>query len=263
MLTCDEGREKKSAEEMVNWLTKIADEKYPRNGSAKPIGSDGEEAAGASIADALELELKQLRESKASKSTGAERFTVADTDGRAMAILRCRDKTLPLVALITHMMEDTLDSGEKNTRYTNRVIPLEKTVYSTMENFKPIAKASIEMFFGNQRVSETQSAQEVQSSSVSEGSKKRREIEGKGDLKTYAVFFKHRGKNKKMDRMECINTAVEFMPKDMKVDLDNPDVTVVVQIIGRITGVSVIRDFKKLSEFNVRMLLERATANAS
>jgi len=76
--------------------------------------------------------------------------------------------------------------------------------------------------------------------------------------KTFAVVIKNRGaKNKHMNRMDIINYIVPKMPEGYTVNLDNPLVTVMVQIIGRVTGVCVIRDFKMLSEFNVRSLLAK------
>jgi len=74
----------------------------------------------------------------------------------------------------------------------------------------------------------------------------------------FAVSWKCRsGKSNKLDKMEGIKHIAQCMPEGYVVDLNNPDITVLVNVIGRFTGIGLIRDYKRLSEFNVRTLIER------
>mmetsp|Transcript_25053 Transcript_25053/g.34960 ORF Transcript_25053/g.34960 Transcript_25053/m.34960 type:complete len:180 (+) Transcript_25053:501-1040(+) len=158
-------------------------------------------------------------------------------DGKSMCLLRCVDQRINVSELVTRVMRDALATRKHYTRFTHRVLPMSHTCFSKMEELMPILDEAITEFFST--------ADELQHQNDEKE-------------KTFAVVIKNRGaKNKHMNRMDIINYIVPKMPEGYTVNLDNPLVTVMVQIIGRVTGVCVIRDFKMLSEFNVRSLLAK------
>ena len=241
LITCTEGKEAQSAREVRDWMSQAADDWYPRAKGANAAGSGaaGSGAAGesSSVADALEAELRELREqSKDAKaaSTTSNRFTIEPLDGRALAMLRVRDPAIPVETLVTRMMRGLLASGERRTRYTHRVLPLSHTCFSKPETFEKAAQKGVEQHLA----------------------------ESGAPPKSFAVFFRSRSKNASMKRMVCIDTVFSCFPKGTAVDLCSPDLTVLVQVIGRITGIGFVEGFEELGQYNVETLLKRAGEDA-
>ncbi|GAB5356241.1 hypothetical protein AAMO2058_000274000 [Amorphochlora amoebiformis] len=156
-------------------------------------------------------------------------------DGKAMHLIRVVDKSIPISQFVTRLMRHTLTTKHQETRFTHKILPMSHTCLSSMENLKKIAREAIDQFFAPEK--ETAKKAETKNS-------------------TFAVMYKTRGsKNQKMDRMDVINAVVDCMPEGFSVNLDNPDVSVLVQVIGRLTGVAVVAGFNSLSGFNIRTLL--------
>ena len=57
-----------------------------------------------------------------------------------------------------------------------------------------------------------------------------------------------------MDRALCIHKLTTLIPKHCVVDLKNPKWTVFVKVMGRVSGISVLRDYKNLARYNLRQL---------
>ena len=63
-----------------------------------------------------------------------------------------------------------------------------------------------------------------------------------------------------MDRDAIINMVAEMVPAGFTVDLKHPDVVVVVQVVGRLTGVSVVQKWEELCKYNIRVIQQAFTA---
>lgn len=54
-----------------------------------------------------------------------------------------------------------------------------------------------------------------------------------------------------LTRQSLIETVADAVPKCLKVDLESPEVFVLVEVFKSTCGVSVVRDYYKLRKFNV------------
>jgi hypothetical protein len=83
----------------------------------------------------------------------------------------------------------------------------------------------------------------------------------KEDARKYAIEFVRRGHHSGMDREEIIRHVAGLVPagKGFSVDLKSPDITILVEILGRTTGISVIPAFVSQSKFNIRSICESVT----
>ena len=65
-----------------------------------------------------------------------------------------------------------------------------------------------------------------------------------------------------INRDELIRSVASLVPRHLgfTVDLKRPQITVQVQVFGRLTGVAVIPDFGSLRDYNLRALLDIPTA---
>jgi hypothetical protein len=91
----------------------------------------------------------------------------------------------------------------------------------------------------------------------------------------FSIEFFRRGRSSHLDRMEIINHIIASLPRlnsktnklppslssliptnhsGFKVDLKKPEFVILVEICGRLTGVSVLEDYLSLGKYNVRSL---------
>mmetsp|Transcript_15499 Transcript_15499/g.18681 ORF Transcript_15499/g.18681 Transcript_15499/m.18681 type:complete len:285 (+) Transcript_15499:57-911(+) len=242
LVTCEDCKEKRAAEEVINWLTSFAEEMVGRSTDAAINNEEEDTKDLSNVADDLEAELQALRDEKETKtrkigsevggakngeSNSGNMFVKDKMDGKSMCLLRCLDKRIKVSELVTRVMKDALATGKQHTRFTHRVLPMSHTCFSKMEELKPILDEAITEFFSPASINDEQQHH----------NKDRDDDDDDEKEKTFAVVIKNRGaKNKHMDRMDIINYIVPKMPEGYTVNLDNPRVTVMVQIIGRVTG---------------------------
>uniref|UniRef100_A0A0A9DYY4 THUMP domain-containing protein n=1 Tax=Arundo donax TaxID=35708 RepID=A0A0A9DYY4_ARUDO len=73
----------------------------------------------------------------------------------------------------------------------------------------------------------------------------------------FAVLYEARS-NTGIDRMKIINAVAKCVPQAHKVDLKNPDKTIIVQIAKTICLIGVVKRYKELAKFNLRQLTSSA-----
>ncbi|KAF6155265.1 hypothetical protein GIB67_019791 [Kingdonia uniflora] len=71
--------------------------------------------------------------------------------------------------------------------------------------------------------------------------------------KEFAVLYDARA-NTGIDRMAIINSVAKSIPEPHKVDLTNPDKSIVVQIVKTVCLVGVVEKYKEFSKYNLRQL---------
>nr|CAB3490073.1 unnamed protein product [Digitaria exilis] len=65
--------------------------------------------------------------------------------------------------------------------------------------------------------------------------------------------------NTGIDRMKIINAVAKSVPQPHKVDLKNPDKTIIVQIAKTICMIGIVEKYKELAKFNLRQLTSSET----
>ncbi|KAH7511163.1 hypothetical protein FEM48_ZijujUnG0038100 [Ziziphus jujuba var. spinosa] len=69
----------------------------------------------------------------------------------------------------------------------------------------------------------------------------------------FAVLYEARA-NTGIDRMKIINAVAKSVPGPHKVDLNNPDKTIVVEIVRTVCLIGVVEKYKELAKYNLRQL---------
>ncbi|CAL5352368.1 unnamed protein product [Camellia sinensis] len=83
--------------------------------------------------------------------------------------------------------------------------------------------------------------------------KKRRNELGLELDRVFAVLYEARA-NTGIDRMKIINAVAKSVPAPHKVDLNNPDKNIVVQIVKTVCLMGVVEKYKELAKYNLRQL---------
>jgi tRNA acetyltransferase TAN1 len=129
------------------------------------------------------------------------------------------------VEIVQHMMNSAYTTKKHMSRFILRVLPVEIVCYASEEEITKAIKPLFEKHFP----------------------------EDSSSPKKFAVLYDARA-NTGIDRMQIINAVAKSVPKQHKVDLSNPDKTIIVQIAKTNCLVGVVERYKELSKFNLRQL---------
>nr|GEV95357.1 THUMP domain-containing protein [Tanacetum cinerariifolium] len=174
-----------------------------------------------SVDKLIEAELEEL------KDKSKRRFNYLDTgcNGVVFVQMHKRDED-PTPKDIAHRMISTAAATRKHmSRFILRVLPIEVTCYSSEEEISRAIKPLIAQYFP---------------------------VEVETPYK-FAVLCEARA-NSGLEKMKIINVIAKAVPGPHKVDLSNPDRTIVVQIAKTVCCIGVVDKYKELAKYNLRQL---------
>eukprot|EP01018_Ginkgo_biloba_P029467 Gb_03238 [translate_table: standard] len=180
------------------------------------------QARGSTIDKILEAELEELGDRE------KVRFAGLDSGCNGIIFIRMR-KELGCPSppeLVEYIMKTAASTRKHMSRFILRLLPVELTCYASTEEITRAAKPLIELHFPSG--------------------------EGHAALK-FGVLYECRA-NSGIDRLKIIDTVAKLVPQPHKVDLSNPDKTIIVQIVKTICMIGVVQKFKELSKYNLRQL---------
>ncbi|EOY32771.1 THUMP domain-containing protein 1 isoform 3 [Theobroma cacao] len=169
-----------------------------------------------SIDKLIEAELKELGDKS------KRRFINLDSGCNGVVFVQMRKKEGDPGPkdIAQHMMTSAASTRKHMSRFILRVLPVEVACYASEEEITRAIKPLIAQYFP---------------------------VETQNPWK-FAVLYEARA-NSGIDRMKIINSVAKSIPAPHKVDLSNPDMTIVtVCLIG------VVEKYKELAKFNLRQL---------
>ena len=110
-------------------------------------------------------------------------------------------------------------SKEKQTRYTSRLIPIQNTCACTMTDILACTEKLLKPIFTDSSL-------------------------------TFSIVVKIRN-NSKLDRNNVIEKVAQLVGEQHKVDLTNPQVCIVIQVLQSACGISVIPQYYAHNRFNI------------
>lgn len=170
----------------------------------------------------IEAELEELGDREKVKFAGLE----SGCNGVIFIRMRKESGCPSPSELVEYIMDKAASTGKHMSRFILRVLPVELTCYASVEEITRAAKSLIEQHFPSG--------------------------EEHPPFK-FAVLYEARA-NSGIDRIKIIDTVAKLVPQGHKVDLSNPDKTIVVQIVKTICMIGVVHKFKQLLKYNLRQL---------
>ncbi|MCL7045793.1 hypothetical protein MKW94_008844 [Papaver nudicaule] len=173
-----------------------------------------------SIDQLIEAEIKEMGD------RSKRRFVSLDTGCNGCVFVQMLKKDVgPGPAEIVQYMMTSLASSRKHmSRFILRVLPVEVTCYASEEEIAKAIKPLISKYFP------------VEATAVK-----------------FAVLYGARA-NTGIDRMKIITAVAKSVPEPHKVDLSNPDKTIIVEICKTLCCIGVVEKYKELSKYNLRQL---------
>lgn len=225
LITCNMN-ERKCVEEAYSLLNEYGDDLYgPEKFTDKdqqPSGSEGED-------DDVEAALKrEVGDIKASTEMRLRRFQSVESGANNVVFIR----TLGIEPekLVHHILQDVYKTKKKKTRVILRMLPISGTCKAFLEDMKKYAETFLEPWF---------------------------KAPNKG---TFQIVYKARN-NSHVNREEVIKELagiVGSLNAENKVDLTNPQYTVVVEIIKAVCCLSVVRDYVLFRKYNLQEVVKSA-----
>ncbi|KAL6527839.1 hypothetical protein OROMI_029650 [Orobanche minor] len=174
-----------------------------------------------SIDKLIEAELAELGD------RSKRRFNKLDTgcNGVVFIQMRKREGDPSPKDIVQYMMTSLASTKKHVSRFLLRVLPVEVACYTSEEEIGRAIKPLIDKHFPE----ETQVPRK------------------------FAVSYDARA-NTGVDRTKVINAVAKSVPPLHKVDLTNPDIHIMVQIVKTVCLIGVVEKYKELAKYNLRQL---------
>lgn len=228
LITCNMN-ERKCTAEAFNLLNEYADRLYgpeklqDRDGSS----SEEEEADEEDVDVALKKEVAQLQASKVKQE---RRFQALDSG--ANNVIFIRTQKLEPDKLVHHILSDLHTTKKKKSRVILRMLPVNGTCKAFQEDMLKYLVTFLEPWFKTPNCG------------------------------TYQIAFKARNSshNKRDEIIKSIAGVVGKLNPKNKVDLTNPELTIIVEVIKAVCCVSVVKDYTLYRKYNVQEVVKEDIA---
>ncbi|CAG8627216.1 6063_t:CDS:2 [Acaulospora morrowiae] len=220
--SCTKSKEALCVRECYDLFNAYAEKLYePKDSNSALSNSDVEDE---DIENSIAKELAQMRQPHTS-----HRFASIQTGTDCVVFVKT-DPSINPVHLVHHILTDLNNSGQKKTRFCKRLIPITKTCYANMNDIEKLSEEVIKPHFYTQDRDQQQKIK-------------------------YAVVPNIRN-NQTVERMELITLIARVVGNYHVVNLDEPDLVIIVEVFKSICGMSVLSDYKKLKRYNVESIFE-------
>ncbi|KAI8576410.1 hypothetical protein K450DRAFT_257152 [Umbelopsis ramanniana AG] len=222
MVMCARKKEDRAVREILDIFNEYADKLYPAEASKEEEEENEEEE------EDIEAMIAKEVKAMSNKPKSKKRFVNLQTDTDCVLFIRTNPPVDP-VSFVHHILTDIKTTQKKRTRFVSRLLPVAKTCNSNIPEIVRMAEELFKPYF--------HTAGE----------------DGKIEPKKFAIVCRIRN-CEKMDRQELTKSLAGVVGKDHTVDLVNPDLVIIVEIIQTIGMISVVKDFYDLKKYNIESI---------
>ncbi|KAM4751458.1 THUMP domain-containing protein 1 [Anableps anableps] len=229
LITCNMN-ERKCTAEAFNLLNEYADELYgpeKLQDNKRSSSSEEEEAEEEDVDVALKKEVAQLQ---LSAGKWEKRFQALESGANNVIFIRTQN--LEPDKLVHHILSDLHSTKKKKSRVILRMLPVTGTCKAFQEDMLKYLTTFLEPWFKTPNSA------------------------------TYQIAFKARNSshNKREEIIKSIAGLVGKLNPKNKVDLTNPELTIIVEVIKAVCCVSVARDYTLYRKYNVQEVVKEDAA---
>ncbi|KIK16105.1 hypothetical protein PISMIDRAFT_30940 [Pisolithus microcarpus 441] len=224
--SCVKGKEKQTVGELYDLFESLASQLWPIEGESRleeHWDLDEGEDEGVNLEDQIARELAAIKRPRMES-----RFANCQTNTPCVIFISCEPPVDP-VRLVTTHVQNVQQTGITKTRYTHRLTPVSGTCFAGLPEIHSLCRHVFPRFFA--------------------------ENGGSDPPRTHKYKIELRIRNHStLTRMEVIQEVAKCVPESYMVDLDDPEVFVLVEVFKNVCGVSILKDFYRLQKFNVMAL---------
>nr|XP_046226658.1 THUMP domain-containing protein 1 [Scatophagus argus] len=227
LITCNMN-ERKCTAEAFNLLNEYADKLYGPEKLQDDNGSSSEEqdAEEEDVDVALKKEVAQLQASGAKRE---RRFQALDSGANNVIFIKTQN--LESDKLVHHILCDLHTTKKKKSRVILRMLPVTGTCKAFQDDMLKYLTTFLEPWFKTPNCA------------------------------TYQIAFKARNSshNKRDEIIKSIAGLVGKLNPKNKVDLTNPELTIIVEVIKAVCCISVVKDYTLYRKYNVQEVVKEDT----
>ncbi|EFX89966.1 hypothetical protein DAPPUDRAFT_220030 [Daphnia pulex] len=218
---CTSNREKESVREAYNILNEYADIIY---GSEKPKEeAELSEVKKEEIEDELSKEMEELKKKQAAP-VSERRFQCVMTNIKGCIFIRSTVENPS--AVVDAIINDIEKKKQQTTKFLLRMLPIQLTCKSVKEDILKAAETLIDQM---------------------------------ANYKTFSLLIKIRNHNIKRDALiEPIAEMVSKKFPEIKVDLDNPEISMVVEVLRATCCLGVVTNYSGRAKYNLVEIAQKA-----
>nr|SVE76729.1 EOG090X0GPG [Daphnia longispina] len=218
---CTSNREKDGVREAYNILNEYADIVY---GSEKPKEeNESQEVKKEEIEDELSKEMEELKKKQAAP-VSERRFQSVITAIKGCIFIRSTVENPS--AIVDAIINDIEKKKQQTTKFLLRMLPIQLTCKSVKEDIIKAAETLVDQM---------------------------------ANYKTFSLLIKVR--NHSIKRDDLIEPIAEIVSKkfpEMKVDLDNPEVSMVVEVVRATCCLGIVTNYSGRVKYNLVEIAQRA-----
>ncbi|KAF8181331.1 hypothetical protein BJ912DRAFT_980078 [Pholiota molesta] len=225
-VSCVKGKEKQAVGEVYELFESIGSELWPvETSEGKDMGNDEDSDEGLSLEDQIAKELSDMKRPRGANSQ--QRFANCQTNTPCVLFISCKPPVNPVELVVEHIKR-VQETGVTRTRYLQRLVPVSGTCVANPPEIKSLCERIFKGFF-----------------------------EKNPDTKyTYKIELRVRNHNT-VPRPILIQTIAQSVPEGHTVDLDDPQLFVLVEVFKSICGISIVEDYYKMQKFNVMEIVNK------
>lgn len=208
------GKERQTVAELYDLFDSIATDLWPV--SEKDATDLDEEQDERSIEDQIASEVSDMKHSKTEP-----RFANCQTNTPCVIFMSCKPPVNPVELVVKHV-KNVEDTGVTRTRYTHRMVPVLGSCVANLPEIQALCHSIFTPFFSHHP-----------------------------DRKfTYKIELRVRN-HTTIPRPALIQHVAQCVPEGHSVNLEHPDVFILVEVFKSICGISIVQDYYRLQKFNV------------
>ncbi|KAI9140386.1 hypothetical protein BKA69DRAFT_526610 [Paraphysoderma sedebokerense] len=215
-------KERQAAAEIFDLAHEYIEKFYPELMTTESI-SDNEDL---SIEDQMAKEVETLQSENNKSNSNDKLLQVRDTGIDCLVFLKI-DKRVNPADLVEKMMDDLMENKKHRTRHVQRVVPFQTICKADTDKIVESAKPIVESVFHTPE----------------------------GKTLSFAVQCRIRN-NDRVHQQKTIVKVAELL-EGYKVDLNNPDYTILIEVFKTYAGISLVKSYKKFRKFNLMELYEK------
>ncbi|PIK49782.1 putative THUMP domain-containing protein 1 [Apostichopus japonicus] len=140
--------------------------------------------------------------------------------------------------MVHHVLTKMKEQGKCKSKHIQRILPVSMTCRASLTQIEKAIKPLLEPFFHSDEAKDS----------------------------TFAILFKARNNNQ-VQRGEVITVVANAVTSGSKckhsVDLDDPDYSILVEVVCNVCCLSVLRDYNSLKKYNVRAIVGEEPSQVS
>ncbi|EKM58253.1 uncharacterized protein PHACADRAFT_26773 [Phanerochaete carnosa HHB-10118-sp] len=232
-VTCIRGKEKQAVGELYDLFEQLASETWPSEGEAQAQDASDEDK---DDDDDDDIERQIAKEMSGMKRPKKEtRFASCQTSTPCFVALSCKPPVDP-VQLVTRYIAGVVESGVTRTRAVQRLTPVSATCITNLQEITALCSKLLAPFLADGK---TFTVCPTLFDSLNQ----------------YKIELRMRNHNT-LTRLKIIEEVAKCVPGICKVDLESPEVFILIEIFKSVCGIGIVRDYYRLQKFNVMEIVK-------